>query len=282
MRRANIVKRARLTKSQSKPSIDSWTDLFGSKNLMAIMAPYMHLYDIIHLAMTCKRLIGFYYGTKLTKVLCTIVKRDCNVTYVNSPLQYLGRAYNVREIDDGFYVANRCCRCSASTDEKHSHRKEASKYMCCKPCIRFFTDRQFVVMYDESINLLTDIFTPEHFPRVMRLLRRSILCNFSEQQYKLWYNQDKTRCHHINDYFNEIFLQLSVCDIGIRDTDRYPSMIQADQNKRKCMGLHCYRLVRNLFFMIDMQQFMKQPEIRKATPAELMFAAKQTIDSIEW
>ena len=59
--------------------------------------------------------MSFYYGTKLTKVLCLVVKRGG--LYVNPPLRYLSRAYSVRPTEEGLFVANPWYMAGKSRDQ---------------------------------------------------------------------------------------------------------------------------------------------------------------------
>lgn len=115
----------------------NWVDFFGSKDLMTILLPLIHLYDVIHLTQTCRRLYTLYYGSKLKKILCHLVERDVGVKYSSSPLQYLGKTRNVDEVktvDGLIFRAPQCCACKAKTVSSRYWFKETVKYVLCMAC----------------------------------------------------------------------------------------------------------------------------------------------------
>ena len=115
----------------------NWTDFFGSKDLMTMVLPLVHLYDIIHLTQTCRRLYTFYYGSKLKKILCHVVERDTGIKYSASPLQYLGKTRNVvkvKSVDGPIFRAPQCSCCKAKTVSSRYWFKETVKYVLCMNC----------------------------------------------------------------------------------------------------------------------------------------------------
>ncbi|MBA3756664.1 MAG: hypothetical protein H0X02_10715 [Nitrosomonas sp.] len=255
MSKATVFKRARLNKSQSKPSIDNWTDLFASKNLMSIIVPTLHLYDIIHLAMTSKRLLAFY-GTKLTTILCVIVKRDCGGVYINPPLRYLGKDYNVRQTPEGLYSANRCCMCSSESIDLVA--PIAAKCMCCAHCRQVVKERCRALLYQEAVKWILNLVSSEDRARVRRLIYRSLSgYRFGNFEWASWLISGKSRTTLMRDYFVPLFSELQ-------------------------LSLYPEDLISHLKYQISIAEFLKHPKIIEMTPGDLMESAKRIIDSIEW
>lgn len=135
----------------SATTITTWSNIFSSKPILKVLLPKLHLFDIINMARTERRLYQFYWGTKMKKVLCMIVERDLGDVYKASPLQFLGPKRNIQDIKtrDGLARgAKKCGFCSFPTDNLRSkigggsHRSaqlrlgidNMRKFMVCVRC----------------------------------------------------------------------------------------------------------------------------------------------------
>jgi len=155
--------------------ISSWEDLFSNTAIMAVIIPDLHLFDIINIARTSRRLYRFYYGdTCLSNLLRETVLRDIGCSYKKKhPLRYLGVTRNTKKSsyrDRIIYTATCCSGCSKHLRLRESH-DSVSKYIFCSYCTICHC-QFFHTVYKVIESKCKEIYSDERLPRISRYLER--------------------------------------------------------------------------------------------------------------
>lgn len=151
-------------------------DIFLTKPVMSVLLPFLHTYDIINLAQTCRCLYTSYYGDTFDKTLSVIVKRDVNETYLEYPLSYLG---GIRHIGDREYKRlpklkfAHCVTCAKAISGPYQwNHITAISGIVCYSCQRSFG---FFKMQFKKLHLLQQLsikYSTASVARVQRLVMR--------------------------------------------------------------------------------------------------------------
>lgn len=155
--------------------ISCWCDFLANADLMKVILLQLHLFDVINLARTCRRLYRFYFGkSKLDDLLCDLVHKCTGARYQSLALKCLGTTRNVQSFKDGdetFYGAQKCAGCFKTARSRGFWSAEPTKYIHCKRC-RYLESLFYQNIYPYVIRLAQDKYASSEKSRIHRVVSR--------------------------------------------------------------------------------------------------------------
>ncbi len=166
-----MLKKLRTAKLETAVAIRDWSDFFSHVYLMKRFIDLLHIYDIVNLHQTCRRLYSFYQGTRFAKEIIVMAARDCESVYKMSPLKFLSGRFNRKLTQPGDLLVKRFTSCYSCKSQINITKVVPLSSTLCTRCIHY--SRLFYRTISPKVTACYKrYYREDQWPRIERVMGR--------------------------------------------------------------------------------------------------------------